>query len=126
MIGYVFLVESGSAHRVRGRLEQWREKKDKKTQTKKTQEQRKRILLVEDQVAIRNLYQLFLEQNNFLVLAAGGVQEAVRVARETEFDLALLDVYLEDGNGLELSMKLKGAHKVPTILMTGFNSDDQL
>ena len=100
-----------------------------KAKNKKSEDRpksRPKLLLVEDQVAIRNLYHLFLEQQAFEVLTAGGVSEAARMAEQEHFDCALVDIYLGDGNGLELVKTLKKERALKTVLMTGYGTEENL
>ena len=83
-----------------------------------------KILLVDDEVAVRDLYQIFLEQQPFTVRTAASVNEGLRVIRESQFDLILLDIYLGDGNGLDLARRAKMLQPARIILMTGYGSEE--
>ena len=85
----------------------------------------KTILLVEDEVAVRNFYQLFLEHHGFAVCPAGSVAEALRLLSERQFDLAIVDVFLGEDNGLDLVRGIKAATSMlPVIVMSGMQYDE--
>lgn len=60
------------------------------------------ILLVEDDVDLRNVYQLYLETKGFTVFSAGTIVEALRLMREERIRVVILDVSLGEDDGLEL------------------------
>ena len=84
-----------------------------------------RILLVEDEPAVREELCEFLELQGFEVRAAGDVRSAVDVLREGWFPCALLtDFRLPDGSGLDLIRTIRRdldlrAEVEPALLMTG-------
>ena len=63
------------------------------------------ILLVEDETLIREALAslLALEDDLEVVARAGSVAEAKAVLRSTEVDVALLDLQLPDGDGIDLA-----------------------
>ncbi len=77
-----------------------------------------RILLVEDDRSIITSLTAFLEQEGFSVTAATGQQTALKVLEEGAFDLALLDVFLADGNGFALCSAIKKNYGTPVIFLT--------
>jgi CheY-like chemotaxis protein len=57
----------------------------------------KRVLVVEDNLMIRMLLESMLTELGHTVAAqAGGIEEAVTLAKEAEFDVAVLDVNLNN------------------------------
>ena len=49
--------------------------------------------------------------------------EALKLARETEYDLALIDIYMKPVGGLELLGQLREINpRVPAIVITGYPS----
>lgn len=61
------------------------------------------ILLVEDNPIISKGLKYSFEQNGFHFIYASKVEEAKKILQETkEIDLAILDIGLPDGDGLEL------------------------
>lgn len=82
-----------------------------------------KILVVEDDTLIvRNLSEL-LRQEGFAVTTASGQKEALQAAENVDFDLALLDISLLDGNGFSLCKSLKERYQLPVIFLTA--TDDE-
>jgi len=78
------------------------------------------ILVVDDDATIIELVDLVLNQNGYKTRKASNIGDAVKLAEEESFDLAILDIYLPDGTGLELARKIKSRNpKLPVIIMTG-------
>lgn len=77
-----------------------------------------RLLLVEDDPAVRGLVTTRLEREGVTVTAAATVAEATSALHHSEFDVAILDLTLPDGSGLELlhAVRALGAATHVTIL----------
>lgn len=58
--------------------------------------------------------------------AAAGVQDALLLARERVPDIALLDISLEDGDGLRLCLELKQLPAPPAVLLYTASADPLL
>jgi two-component system response regulator RegX3 len=77
-----------------------------------------RILFVEDEPAIAEPFGRTLARAGFDVVAARSLSEArARFARQPP-DLVLLDLTLPDGDGRDLCRELRGASRVPIIMLT--------
>lgn len=86
-----------------------------------------KILLVDDEVAVRNVYQLYFETNGYNVKVAGSVGEALGVLRKERLDAVILDIFLQEENGLELLRGIVAAGlKLPVIVISGVRYDDPL
>lgn len=71
----------------------------------------KRILVVEDETAIREVIALNLKMAEYEVVAAASAEEALAVIAEGgEFDVALLDIMLPGMNGFSLCEQLRREH----------------
>ncbi len=68
--------------------------------------QRKSILIVEDEQIIRETLAEFLQGEGYEVRATGTVTEALNIARERDYDVAICDVQLPDGDGVKLLRQL--------------------
>jgi CheY-like chemotaxis protein len=78
------------------------------------------ILYVDDHEDSALMFQTLLGYSNHEVLTAGSAEEALRMAREREFDLYILDKRLPDASGLELCKLLNEATpEIPVILYSG-------
>lgn len=82
---------------------------------------RTQVLVVEDDTDIRNILVPFLVEEGFQVEATGSIQQTRSLLKNQSFDLALLDLRLSDGDGLELIPDLLSASEsTAIILLTGF------
>lgn len=77
--------------------------------------QRKSILIVEDEQIIRETLAEFLQSEGFEVRATGTVTEALKIAKERDYDVAVCDIQLPDGDGVKL---LRQLHRInPAIFV---------
>ena len=80
------------------------------------------VFLVEDEVMIRMMVADMLEELGFRIAAeAGEINEAIRLAQSTEFDLAILDVNV-NGKVISPVADLITARNRPFIFATGYGS----
>ena len=68
---------------------------------------RRSILVVEDEDIIRNTLIDILLSEGFDAIGAGSVKEALELARKRDFQVAICDVQLPDGDGVQLLKKLQ-------------------
>ena len=79
-----------------------------------------RVLFIDDHEDTSEMLTLLLGEEDYEVITAASVQEALNLATSQEFDLYVLDKHLPDGSGLELCMKLNELTPgVPCIFYTG-------
>ena len=79
---------------------------------------RKHILVVDDDDRIRNLLKDYLNDNNFLTSSAKDGNEALEKISVFEFDLIVLDVMMPGKSGFELTKEIKKNNDIPVILLT--------
>lgn len=75
------------------------------------------VLLVDDDPGIRRVVIRTLEPN-ISVTPAETVAAARRALAEREFALALLDINLPDGNGLDLCEEIHRDYEIPVVMLT--------
>jgi len=75
------------------------------------------VLLVEDDIELQRMLTAELEQAGLAVTAAGSFRDSQDLLGSMEFDLAVLDVMLPDGSGLDLARRLKAQHPGIGIIM---------
>lgn len=88
--------------------------------------QAKKILLVEDEDFIRELYVRQLTKAGFLVKSAVDGQSGLEMLKQESFDLLLLDIMLPGINGLQLLREFKTQNpnsKMITILLTNLGQE---
>lgn len=77
-----------------------------------------RTLLVEDHPPLADAISSGLELAGFAVDVVGSVAEAEEAAALAEYSLAILDLGLPDGSGLDLLAKWQGCNAFPIIILT--------
>jgi two-component system, OmpR family, response regulator PhoP len=78
-----------------------------------------RLLVVEDEEAIRKQLVEFLAQQGFAVDQAADGREGLFFAKEYDYDLAIVDIGLPILNGIELIQKARAAGKqYPVLILT--------
>ena len=77
-----------------------------------------RILVVDDELPIVELLSYNLKRANYEVLIARDGEEALRVAREEQPDLVILDLMLPRLDGLEVCRALRRERDVPIVMLT--------
>lgn len=82
-----------------------------------------KILLVEDDQTIVNTLSEFLISENYETDYADGMTLAMEKIASFEFDLVLLDVTLNEGNGYSICRAIKAQYDLPVIFLTA--SDDE-
>ncbi len=79
-----------------------------------------RILVVDDNILVRESYTELLRHRGYEVVEAGDGEQALDVLRAESVDLAIVDVMMPVMGGLELRQRLQEmAPVVETILVTG-------
>ena len=78
------------------------------------------VLVVEDDPAILDFMGTALRETGFHARSARTAEDAIELIDGYKFDLAILDIYLPDGNGLKLAREIKWQDpKFPIIIITG-------
>jgi PAS domain S-box-containing protein len=79
-----------------------------------------RILVIDDEEAIRFTFERFLRAAGHIVATAGSCREALERITETAFDVIFADIILEDGTGIEILREIKAKGLTcPVIMVTG-------
>ena len=78
----------------------------------------RRILLVEDEKAIRDAVTAYLERENYWVTAVGDGQEALEEFSKHHFDLVILDLMLPKLTGERVCRAIRDTSEVPIIMLT--------
>lgn len=86
--------------------------------------QKYRILVVDDETSLRTALFRALDRKGYHVITSGTVKEAYALSQaDTPIDLALIDLRLPDGDGIDLMTKIKAHHpNTKFIILTGFAS----
>ena len=82
-----------------------------------------RVLLIDDEVGYVNVLSNRLKKRNFQIGKASSGSEAFQVLRQDDFDVAVLDLKMEDMDGIEvLKILKKMAPELVVIMLTGHGS----
>jgi PAS domain S-box-containing protein len=87
---------------------------------------RETLLVVEDEPALLHIITRHLESLGYVVLAAGGPAEALRLARDHDgaIDLLLTDVIMPEMNGQGLARELMASRpQLRCLFMSGYTAD---
>ena len=77
-----------------------------------------RLLLVDDEAALREPLAEYLTRQGFVVHQAAGAAEARTWLRDEAIDLVLLDIMMPGEDGLSLCRHIAESKAIPTILLT--------
>ena len=77
-----------------------------------------KVLVVDDEKLIVKGIRFSLEQDGFEVACAYDGEEALQMAKETEYDMVLLDVMLPKLNGFEVCQAIREFSEMPIIMLT--------
>lgn len=83
-----------------------------------------KILIVDDDPAIRKLLEKVMHSNEMETTAADSGASALRLLSENSYDLILMDITLGDMEGFEVIKQLRGQGiKTPVMIVSGRNED---
>ncbi|WP_272701148.1 response regulator [Desulfovibrio sp. Fe33] len=83
-----------------------------------------RVLLVDDELGFLDVLAKRMGKRGYAVTTAGSGAESIRVLRDHDFDVAVLDLKLEDMDGIEvLQIMKKMVPELPVIMLTGHGSE---
>ncbi|MFC1644794.1 response regulator transcription factor, partial [Patescibacteria group bacterium] len=90
---------------------------------------KKKILIVEDDIELRDTMKDFLVEEGFEVVSASDGDAGVQGAIEEVPDLVLLDIILPKRNGYEVLEEIKSNKKtkdIPVMVLTNLSSIDDI
>src|SRR6185437_3067996 len=82
-----------------------------------------RIIIIDDEAAIRESLQLLLELEGFQVTTASDGAKGLKALEESVFDLVLLDLALPGQSGFEILQAIRARHAdLPVIMITAYGT----
>jgi two-component system phosphate regulon response regulator PhoB len=87
------------------------------------------ILIVDDEVAIRDMVRMALESENFIVSDASNAHQASKLLDENNVDLILLDWMMPGVTGIDFAARIRKQDnfaKVGIIMLTAKDNEDDL
>jgi DNA-binding NtrC family response regulator len=83
--------------------------------------EKNRILVVDDEEALRTVLSTELSSEGYEVSAAADGNEAIDLVKENNYDLVLLDIKMPNVDGFEVLKFVKGTKPdIKVIMLTGF------
>lgn len=85
-----------------------------------------RVLVLEDDLAFRDVLEELLQDRGYEVVAAGRGEEAVQLARNEPFDLIVADIRMEGMSGLDAIEQARELHpELGAIVISGYASEEE-
>jgi two-component system response regulator RegX3 len=84
-----------------------------------------RVLLVEDERAIRDAVTAYLEREGYWVTPVADGAEALEQAAKKAFDLVVLDLNLPKVSGEEVCRRIRDVSDVPIIMLTAKGAEEE-
>ncbi len=82
-----------------------------------------RILIVDDELVVRDSLQKWFDSEGYETGAAAGGREALTAIQEKQWDLALIDIKMPGMDGMDLQKKLREVDpELIVVIMTGYAS----
>ncbi len=82
-----------------------------------------KALVVDDEKLIVKGIKFSLEQDGYEVDVAYDGSEALKMAKEKEYDIVLLDVMLPEMDGMEVCQAIREFSEMPIIMLTAKGTD---
>ncbi|MGP4017621.1 response regulator transcription factor [Saccharopolyspora sp. 5N708] len=82
-----------------------------------------RVLVVDDDHAVRDVVRRYLERSGYEVGLAGDGETALRLFTEREPDLVVLDLMLPGIDGLEVCRRVRARSQVPVVMLTALGEE---
>jgi two-component system nitrogen regulation response regulator NtrX len=68
------------------------------------------VLIVDDEADIRESLQAILSEEDYAITTTGTAAEALELLRDADYQAVLLDIWLPDGDGLDVLAQIRGNH----------------
>jgi CheY-like chemotaxis protein len=82
------------------------------------------ILVIDDDKAVREVFEKFLEHFGHMVTLAVNGREGLRLFQQEKADIVITDIFMPDMDGLEVILEIRkrcaaAPNKIPIIAMSG-------
>lgn len=84
-----------------------------------------KVLLLEDDLELQQSLTIALKLKNYSVKAISTAKEAKEIDYSL-YDLAILDISLPDGNGIDICYFIRKQYNIPIIFLTAHNHEDMI
>jgi len=87
----------------------------------------RKILVVEDNKINQMITRKILEKNKMVCMVADNGMDAIKLVKENEFDVILMDIHMPGISGIEATQKIRAFNKdLPIIALTAVTIDENL
>lgn len=76
------------------------------------------ILIVDDEIEMRQLLRIYLQQENYVIAEAANGKEAYKMIANNDYDLMILDVMMPVMDGIETMKMVRKESDIPIMLLT--------
>lgn len=83
----------------------------------------KKILIIEDEIKIREELKIFLENNGYMVEIISDFSDVINYINNIKSDLILLDINLPNINGQFICKEIRKENSIPIIMITSKNTE---
>ena len=84
-----------------------------------------RILVIDDQSDVRAMISIVLRIQHFNVVEAASAAAGLKAFEDAEFDLAIVDIFLQEANGLDLiALMRERVPGFPVVAISGMTALD--
>jgi DNA-binding response OmpR family regulator len=83
-----------------------------------------KILVVDDEPNIPEVVSLYLRRDGHSVISAADGEEALRLYRQSQPDLVVLDLMLPKVSGLEVCRRIQADERVPVVMLTARGEEE--
>jgi DNA-binding response OmpR family regulator len=84
---------------------------------------RELILIVDDEKDVRNILEIYLQNNGYQTIQAVSGREALDILEKESVDLAVIDVMMPEMDGIRLCMKIRETRNIPIIMLSAKDQD---
>src|SRR4030065_257977 len=92
-----------------------------------TKEEKIKVLLIEDEKEVAELYKLKLTLDGYEVIVAEGGQEGLDKANSYKPELIFLDIKMPEMDGFEVLKRIRASAKtkdIPVVILSNFDEQD--
>lgn len=81
------------------------------------------ILIADDEPEIRELFRLYLEKDGYQVLEAGDGLQTLKILKEEQIDLLLLDIMMPGMDGFAVLRNVRRENNIPVLILSAKDTD---
>ena len=86
-----------------------------------------RVLVIDDQADVRTMISIVLRINHFEIVEAASAEAGLKAFEAADFDLAIVDIFLQDSNGSDLIATMRErVPDLPVVAISGMTALDFL